>query len=145
MGFVRDHAGYHQCFAEMHGRMILPIADRVANRHGLGSLHRCLDRSQTEIEERPQASKAPARYPRRRQWMRLEHCGSIVANVKQARSSLICYEIQTTQRYASISVAISAPRHDVNRIPLNACAFARALAASQLCFLQAPAFLSAGA
>jgi len=50
--------------------------------------------------------------------MRLEHCGSIVANVKQARSSLICYEIQTTQRYASISVVVSVSWGQVWRRPV---------------------------
>src|SRR5260370_27335440 len=79
MGLVRDHAGCHQSLAEMHGTMIAAISDRFTNRQGLRSLRRCLDRSQTDVEERPQASKAPVRYPRRRQWMRLGHFSPIVA------------------------------------------------------------------
>src|SRR5580658_7536945 len=85
MRFVRDDAGNHQRFAEMHGRVIAPIADRLAYRHGLGSLPRCLDRNQTEIEDRPQASKAPEPYPPRREWIPLQHCPSIVSKSRKSK------------------------------------------------------------
>ena len=64
MRLVRDHAGEHQRLAKMHRDTIAPIADRLADWQALGSLRRCLDRSQTEVEERQQTSKAPERNPR---------------------------------------------------------------------------------
>ncbi len=79
MRLVSDHAGYHYCFAEMRGTMIATIADRVPDRQGLGSLRRCLDRSQTDVEERPQASKTPVHDPQRSKLMLSGHFSPIVA------------------------------------------------------------------
>ena len=41
MGLVRHHAGYHQRFTKMHGKIIAAVANRVGNQQGLGSLPRC--------------------------------------------------------------------------------------------------------
>ena len=73
MGFIRHHTGDHHRLAKMHRIVIRLATNRLTDRHGRRSSRGRFDRSQTEEDQGPQASKAPAPNPRRRGWMRFGH------------------------------------------------------------------------